>query len=165
MPLFEINAVRTSEADPFSAVHLDVGGIAVLKASRGGEIFVHGLGPCVGYVGFDRRQKILFGAHLLPGADVDNELRLLIAHLRRLRINITDSAIAGGRTSPEDLSEFPKYGQVFRESVLRAAQLAKRSYIQPGLSIATVYDDLEVTFDPKDNFSIRHVLNSTESFT
>lgn len=152
----EIESLQIKSTAEFTELNIDSGEFGIIRVRQGGILTTFGLGPCVGYVGFDQRRKILFGCHLYLDPRVDQELSSFIRHLHQLGITINDSAISGGRLDVFEMRRDPIGTQENQDTSQRASRLAHLNFINPRLSSIVEWDDLEVAYHPKRGFSIVH---------
>ena len=138
---------------------------AVVEAPDGGELLIEGLGPCIGLVGYDKQQKMLFAKHFeFTRPTIDCEVTNFLEKLREQGITITDSAVAGGNLDYEDRERNPTYFEKMTEAKKRLIQsgIAHKSNIDKSeIAESTRGDDLAVYYE-NGEFGIRFEVGHIE---
>src|SRR3990172_5358176 len=81
----DTESLKIEKFEDFDAKELETGEAAVVEAPKGGELYMEGLGPCIGMVGYDQDRKVLFAEHFLSTSPtIDQEI---LEVLQRLRSN------------------------------------------------------------------------------
>ncbi|MDP2671460.1 MAG: hypothetical protein Q8P13_03305 [bacterium] len=153
----DLNAVRVEESQEPIVREVELGEKVVLKAPNGGELDLGVLGPATGYVGYDKAQKVLFGAVFDTRGDVSVDLQKFQAQLSRQGVTITEDAIAGANQYwTDEQREGTEHIDLVHQGKQNAATMVKRNFFRANKMTEFAVDDTLGVKLEQGNFSIEH---------
>lgn len=152
----EIQRVAVEQCNSFEARIVDSGDEAILQVPQGGIVEMDSLGPCIGFVGYDRRKKIVFGYHFYLDPSVDKRIAEARTQLEASGIKITDCAVAGGNITRGSANLHPEDAQECREAKQRITNSGIKSYMNKNQVMDGIpADTLRVSYENK-KFAIEY---------